>query len=240
MPDQKNVATVVVAWLLALLVSPATGIAETIAVIGTGEVGSALGPEFAELGHTIVYGSREPQRDDVRELVARTGQGASAAVPGAAAAGADIVVLAVPGLLVDQVTRSLGDLSGKIIIDPTNALRRGDDGQLEMGVDTSNAEVIQAAAPGAQVVKAFNTLNWRQMVDPDTSGGPISIPLVGNSVDAKAKVAGLVEGLGLEPIDLGPVKNARHVEGMLLLWINNRAGSRQPFEYHLRKAGPRP
>lgn len=239
MPDRKNVATVVVGWLLALLVSPATGVAETIAVIGTGEVGSALGPEFAELGHTIVYGSREPQRDDVRELVARTGQGASAAVPDAAAAGADIVVLAVPGLLVDQVTRSLGDLSGKIIIDPTNALRRGDDGQLEMGVDTSNAEIIQAAAPEAHVVKAFNTLNWRQMVDPDTSGGPISIPLVGNSVDAKAKVAGLVEGLGLEPIDLGLVRNARHVEGMLLLWINNRAGSRQPFEYHLRKVGPR-
>ena len=240
MPDRKNMATVVAAGLLALVGSPSIVLAETIAVIGTGEVGSALGPEFAELGHTIVYGSREPQRDDVRDLVSRSGASASAALPAAAAAGADIVVLAVPGLVVDQVTRSLGDLSGKIIIDPTNALRRGDDGQLEMSVDTSNAEIIQAAAPEAHVVKAFNTLNWRQMVEPDTSGGPISIPLVGESAEAKAKVAGLVEGLGLEPIDLGPVNNARHVEGMLILWINNRAGSRQPFEYHLRKAGPRP
>lgn len=238
MPDRKHMTTVVTVALLILFGSPATVLAETIAVIGTGEVGSALGPEFAALGHTIVYGSREPQRDEVRDLVARTGEGASAALPESAAADAEIVVLAVPGLVVDEVTRSLGDLAGKIIIDPTNALQRGDDGQLEMGVDTSNAEIIQAAAPDAHVVKAFNTLNWRQMVEPDTSGGPISIPLVGNSTEAKAKVAALIEGLGLEPIDLGPLRNARHVEGMLILWINNRAGDRTPFDYHLRTVGP--
>lgn len=225
------------AILLSLFVAmPAS--ADTIAVIGTGEVGSALGPEFAGLGHRIVYGSREPERDDVQALVARSGEGASAALPEAAAAQAGIIVLAVPGLLVEEITRSLGDLSGKIIIDPTNALQRGADGQLEMAVETSNAEIIQAAAPGAQVVKAFNTLNWRQMVDPDTSGGPVSIPLVGNDDAAKAKVASLVEGLGLEPIDLGPLKNARHVEGMLILWINNRAGGRTAYDYHLRKVGP--
>ena len=239
MANRKNMSIVVAVGLLILSGSVTAVGAETIAVIGTGEVGSALGPEFAALGHKIVYGSREPERETVRNLVARTGEGASAALPDAAAAAADIVVLAVPGLLVEEVTRSLGDLAGKIIIDPTNALQRGDDGQLEMGVDTSNAEIIQAAAPEAHVVKAFNTLNWRQMVDPDTSGGAISIPLVGNSAMAKAKVAVLVEALDLEPIDLGPVKNARYVEGMLILWINNRAG-RQPFDYHLRKVGPRP
>jgi 8-hydroxy-5-deazaflavin:NADPH oxidoreductase len=237
MPDRKHLTTVVTAALLILFGAPTIAGAETIAVIGTGEVGSALGPEFAALGHTIVYGSREPQRDDVRDLVSRTGERAAAALPEVAAAEADIIVLAVPGLLVGETTRSLGDLEGKTIIDPTNALQRGDDGQLEMSVDTSNAEIIQAAAPDADVVKAFNTLNWRQMVEPDTSGGPVSVPLVGNSAAAKAKVAGLVEGLGLEPIDLGSVKNARHVEGMLILWINNRSGNRQAFDYHLRAVG---
>jgi predicted dinucleotide-binding enzyme len=69
--------------------------------------------------------------------------------------GADLVVLAVPGLLVEQITRGLGDLSGKIIIDPTNALVESDRG-LAMGVATSNAELIQAVAPGAHVVKAFS------------------------------------------------------------------------------------
>jgi 8-hydroxy-5-deazaflavin:NADPH oxidoreductase len=221
-----------VVWLsLATLIVPRTGAAETIAVIGTGEVGGALGPELASLGHTIVYGSRESERDDVVELVSRTGKDASATTPERAASEAGIVILAVPGLMVEQITRSLGDLSGKIIIDPTNALRRAEDGSLEMAVESSNAELIQNAAPGAYVVKAFNTLNWRQMVDPESSGGPISIPLVGDNADAKARVAALATALGLEPIDLGPLKYARYVEGMLILWIN----SEEHFEYHLRR-----
>ncbi len=216
-------------------VVPAAVSADTIAVIGTGQVGAALGPEFAALGHQIVYGSRDPARESVKELVARTGHSATATTPPEAAATADIVVLAVPGMMVEAVTRSLGDLSGKIIIDPTNPLVTREDGLMDLGVDTSNGEIIQAAAPDAYVVKAFNTLNWKTMVDPGSSGGPVSIPLVGDSVQAKAKVAELVEGMGLEPIDVGPVRHARYVEGMLILWINNQFVDGQPFDYHLRK-----
>ncbi len=211
--------------------------ADTIAVIGTGDVAGALGPEFAAQGHTIVYGSRNPSRDDVRALVTRTGNAASATTPAESVAGADIVVMAVPGTVVEAVTRSLGDLSGKIIIDPTNAIDRSNNGYLELVYDTSAAEIIQGAAPGAHVVKAFNTLNWRTMVDPDSSGGPVSIPLVGDNAEAKARVAELVEGMGLEAIDLGPLRYARHVEGMLLVWIHNRygGGDGPAFDYYLRE-----
>ena len=216
-----------------VLAAPVFG--DTIAVIGTGDVGSALGPEFAAQGHTIVYGSREPDRSKVIELVGRTGDLASATKPPEAAAQADIVVLAVPGLLVEEITRSLGDLSGKIIIDPTNPLERREN-RLEHAAATSNAEIIQAAAPGANVVKAFNTLNWRTMVDPASAGGPVSIPLAGDSGPAKDRVAELITGMGLEPIDVGPLRDARWVEGMLILWINNRYGSDRPsFDYHLRR-----
>ena len=211
--------------------------ADTIAVIGTGDVAGALGPEFAAQGHTIVYGSRNPSRDYVRALVARTGSAASATTPAESVAGADIVVMAVPGTAVEAVTRSLGDLSGKIIIDPTNAIDRSNNGYLVLVYSTSTAEIIQGAAPGAHVVKAFNTLNWRTMVDPDSSGGPVSIPLVGDNAEAKARVAELVEGMGLEAIDLGPLRYARHVEGMLLVWIHNRygGGDGPAFDYHLRE-----
>ena len=219
----------------AIIFFGAPAVADTIAVIGTGDVGGALGPAFASQGHTIVYGSRDPDRGKVKELVERTGELASATTPADAASQADIVVLAVPGLMVEEITKSLGDLSGKIIIDPTNPLERRMN-RLEHAVDTSNAEIIQAAAPDAYVVKAFNTLNWKTMVDPDSAGGPVSIPLVGDNGRAKKKVAELVSGMGLEPIDVGPLRDARWVEGMLILWINNRYGSMRPsFDYHLRK-----
>lgn len=211
--------------------------ADTIAVIGTGDVAGALGPEFAAQGHTIVYGSRDPSRDKVHVLVERTGNRASATTPPESVVGADIVVLAVPGKVVEAVTVSLGDLSGKIIIDPTNAIDRNADGLLSPYYDTSAAETIQSAAPDAHVVKAFNTLNWRTMVDPDSSGGPVSIPLVGDDAEAKARVAELVNGMGLEAIDVGPLRYARHVEGMLLIWIHNRYGTGDgpAFDYYLRK-----
>ncbi len=230
----RGVASLLAA-LLALAAGPGTAGAETIAMIGTGQVASALGPALAARGHEIVYGSREPGREDVTALLERTGPGASVLSPPEAAASADIVVLAVPGLAVEAITRSLGDLSGKIIIDPTNPLRRGADGSFGLAGPASNAELIQAAAPEAMVVKAFNTLSWRTMADPATGGGPVSIPLVGDSPEAKLKVAGLVESLGLEAIDVGPLRHAPYVEGMLILWINNRYHGGQPFDYHLRK-----
>ena len=209
--------------------------AETIAVIGTGNVAGALGPAFAEQGHTIVYGSRNPDSESAQALAARTGDGASVTNSSDAVVDADIVVLAIPGLMVDEITRSLGNLSGKILIDPTNPLSRDSDGLFLHMAETSNTEIIQAAAPDAFVVKAFNTLNWKTMVDPASSGGPVSIPLAGNDDAAKQVVAELVQNMGLDPIDVGPAANAIWVEGMLMLWINNQYVYGRPFDFDLRK-----
>lgn len=220
--------------LLLIALSPAG--AETIAIIGTGNVAGALGPEFAAQGHTIIYGSREPSRGSVQELVGKTGSGTTATTPFAAAARADVVVLAVPGVLVGEITKGLGDLSGKIIIDPTNPLERK---LLTMthAVATSNTEIIQEIAPDAHVVKAFNTLGWKIMIDPREAGGPVSVPLAGDSGKAKDFVSGLIEGMDLEPIDVGPLEHARWLEGMAILLINNNYMSLRPaFNFHLRKS----
>lgn len=208
--------------------------ADTIAIIGTGDVAQALGVEFAAQGHNIVYGSRNPERGSVQDLVEETGNGARATSQAAAVVDADIVVLAVPGLLVADIVPVLGDLSDKIIIDPTNPLERTLL-TFSHGVDTSNAEIIQALAPDADVVKAFNTLSWKTMLDPSESGGPVSIPLAGDSGRAKRKVAALAEGMGLDPIDLGGIENAHWIEGMLILWINNRFSTRDSFDFYLRE-----
>jgi len=206
-------------------------LADTIAVIGTGNVGGALGPAFAQQGHTIIYGSREPDRAEVQALVARTTGDASVTGQAAAAAAADIVVIAVPGGVAEDVVRGLGDLSGKIVLDPTNRVARADDGYMDHAVETSNGELIQALAPDAHVVKAFNTLNYQTMIDP---GGPVTIPIAGNDADAKAKVAGLVTGMGLEPMDVGPIRAAHVLEGMLTIWINARSAG-TPYDYHFRR-----
>ncbi len=218
--------------LLALL--PVAALSDTVAIIGTGDVASALGPAFAKQGHRIIYGSRNPKSSKAQKLVTQTGADASVVLPAEAVTDAEIVVLAVPGMLVADIVAGLGDLSDKIVIDPTNPLRR----KLltfEHGVDTSNAQVIQELAPGALVVKAFNTLSWKTMADPAAAGGPVSVPIAGESKRAKAAVANLVEGMGLEPIDVGGVENARWVEGMLILWINNRFSTRDSFDFHLRR-----
>ncbi len=226
--DNCRVAMCLVAMLWSAAIS-----AETVAIIGTGEVAAALGPEFAAQGHEIVYGSRNPDRGSVRELVARTGGDASAAAQPVAAAGADIVVLAVPWSAVEEVVGNLGDLAGKIIIDPTNPRMVGEDGLRDFAVDPSNAEWIQRWAPQARVVKAFNTMGWETMVDPDSTGGPVTVPIVGDDPEAKAVVAGLIEGMGLEPVDLGPIRYAHVVEGLYLVWGNARALG-NPFHYHFR------
>jgi 8-hydroxy-5-deazaflavin:NADPH oxidoreductase len=221
--------------LLTLAALSPTTLADTIAIIGTGDVATALGPGFAAQGHTIVYGSREPTRADVMELVARTGGDASATTPREAVQGADIVVLAVPGPVAEQLTRDLGDLSGKIILDPTNRVGRSDDGWLVHDVPGkgSNAELIQAAAPNARVVKAFNALNYRTMIDPESSGGPVTIPIAGDDEEAKAAVAQLIEGMNLEVVDFGPLRYAHVLEEMLIVWANARSQG-APFNYYLR------
>ncbi len=229
--------SVCAALCLTGLMWSATIWAETIAIIGTGEVAGGLGPEFAALGHDIVYGSREPDRDSVRDLVARTGEDAFATTQADAVAGADIVVLAVPWYAVEEVVANIGDLSGKIVIDPTNPRMVGDDGLRDFAVDPSNAEWIQRWAPQSRVVKAFNTMGWETMVDPDSTGGPVTVPIVGDDAEAKAVVAGLIEGMGLEPVDLGPVRYAHVVEGMYIVWGNARALG-NPFHYHLRLQSP--
>lgn len=220
--------------LIALTMSAGTVAAETIAVIGTGNVASALGPEFAAQGHTIVYGSRNPDSEKTRDLVTRTGNDATATTPAVAVKNADIVVLAVPGMLAAEITKGLGDLSEKIIIDPTNPMQY-EQQVFSHAVATSNTRIIQDIAPGADVVKAFNTLGWMTMIDPGSTGGPVSIPLAGDSQAAKQVVAGLVENMGLDPIDMGNVDSAHWLEGMAILMLNNRFGGRDSFDYYLRK-----
>jgi predicted dinucleotide-binding enzyme len=208
--------------------------AATIAIVGTGNVAEALGPRFAELGHTIIYGSREPNRADVQALVQRTGHGAQALAPAVAAAAADAIVLAIPWDAAEAVVKSLGNVSGKVIIDPTNPRHIAEDGLRDYAFDGSNAERIQQWAPAAHVVKAFNTMTAGLMTNPASAGGPVTVALAGDDSTAKAFVAELAQGIGFDTMDFGPVRYAHVIEGMFYVWGNARQTG-TPFEFFMRR-----
>lgn len=193
--------------------------AETIAVIGTGRVGGALGPRFAEHGYQVIYGSRDPAAQKVVELVARTGAEARATSQKEAAAQAEFVLLAVPWKATEQVLKELGDLTGKILLDAVNPLQRADDGLLELAVSTSGAQHVQEWAHGAAVVKAFSTVNYLVMADPEAAGGPVTVPLASDDPAAKERVREIVEKLGFETADVGPLRMSRELEGMVVLHL---------------------
>ena len=220
--------------VLSLFIS-APLLADTIAIIGTGNVGMALGTEFAQQGHTIVYGSRSPLGLKALDLAKKTGANSSTAVPAEAVASADIIVLAVPGMVVENVVQGLGDLSGKLIIDATNPLVMDEPMHFTFGVESSNGEIVQAAAPEAMVVKAFNTITWQSMIDPGDSDGPLYVPIVGNDKAAKEKVAKLVAKMGLESIDLGPIEVAHWTEYGVVVALNNEFSERANFDMVFRE-----
>jgi 8-hydroxy-5-deazaflavin:NADPH oxidoreductase len=188
-----------------------------IAIIGTGNVGSALARRWTAVGHRITLGTRDPQAEEVQALAREIG--AAAADPRAAVEGAEIVVLAVPGTAAEEAVRSLGDLTDKVLVDCTNPVAPGM--KLAVGHTTSAAERIAQAAPGARVVKAFSTTGAGNMLDPVYGNGQqrLAMFLCGDDADARASVGRLAEEIGFEAVDNGPLERARLLEPLAMVWI---------------------
>ena len=167
-----------------------------IAIIGTGNVGSALGKRWAAAG-------------------AR----ARAVSVGEAAQAARVVVLATPFSGTEAAIAACGNLAGKIVVDCTNPLAPNLDG-LTIGHTDSAGEAVARWAKGAKVIKALNTTGSGNMLNPRYGNEALSMFMCGDDTDAKKLVTGLIADLGFEPVDAGGLTQARYLEPMAMLWIS--------------------
>lgn len=189
-----------------------------IAIIGTGNVGSALGKGWASQGHEVVFGTRQPEREKVQNLLAEVGEGVTAVSIPTAIEQSDIIVIATPWNAASDVAHAVSDWQGKIVIDATNPIAPGL--QLAVGHTTSAAEQLATFLPGASVVKAFNSTGAENMADPRYGGEPTTMFICGDDADAKATVTELAEALGFDVADVGNLEAARFIEPLAMVWIN--------------------
>jgi len=216
----KRIIDAVAVGLLIAVIAIRPAIAEdTMAIIGTGDLGDSLGARLAELGYKVVYGSRTPQSDRAKAVVAATGHGASVTTQREAARLGDIVFLPIKWPEMEIAVKGLGDLNGKIVVDPSFPWGQGDDGYPQVTVSTSSAELIQGWHPEARVVKAFGSMGSMIIDYPHLLGGPVTIPLASDSKEAKERVALLVHEMGLDPVDFGPLRMARSIEALAMIYM---------------------
>ena len=176
------------------------GISVRVSIIGTGFIGSTLGHSLAEAGHDVVYGSRHPE-DGVA-----SGAGATVVPIGEALADPDVVILALPGAAVAELTAGHGEaLAGKLVIDATN----------QMGAPVANAWA--ALPPRVRYARAFNTLGGENMADPVFDGERADMFFSAPAGDRET-VETVIADVGLRPIFVGEDQEAI-IDALFQLWV---------------------
>jgi len=180
-----------------------------IVIVGSGNMGTALASRLVKGGHQVSIVSK----DSTHASALATKVGAQSAAAGSAARDADIVIVATPYAEAVPALRTLGDLRGKTVVDITNPLTADYTG-LTIGHTTSAAEEIAKAVPGAEVVKAFNTVFAQVLQEGPEFGRGNTVPVfyAGDSARAKQAVDTLAKSIGFAPVDAGPLRNARYLE----------------------------
>ena len=187
-----------------------------IAIIGAGSVGATLGRAWIKLGEDVIWGVRN--RADPKHATLPKER---VKAPPEAIKEAEVVVMATPWSAAEAAIKGLGSLMGKIVIDCMNPLGMGPDGlQLVLGLNTSAGEQVASWASGAFVFKTLNTTGAGNMAKAaDYPAKPVML-VAGDDAERKPVVMELVGTLGFEPVDAGPLKNARLLEPFAMVWID--------------------
>ena len=181
----------------------------TVAVLGAGNIGATLAGTWADAGHAVVIGTRDPDGEGVRARAERVG--ASVATHADAVRDADVVLFALPGSAMEEATAALGHaLDGKVVIDATNTLGGG---------VMNSVAVITAHAPGAKVARAFNSLGWENFDQPDFGGVTADLLWCGPDGAAATLVEQLIADVGLRPVRVGGLDQLATVDTIASLWF---------------------
>lgn len=193
-----------------------------IGILGSGDVGKALGKGLAAVGHTVMIGSREPASEHLLAWKQNIGKRASTGSTSDAATYGDVVVVAVNWAGINEVLRDARPaVAGKVIIDVTNPLEfDGTTPRLAVGHEISGGEIVQQLLPDSNVVKTLNIVNYAHMCQPEYFEGTPCMLYCGNNPAAKATVQGMLNALGWkDTTDLGDITQSRLLEPLCLLWI---------------------
>jgi 8-hydroxy-5-deazaflavin:NADPH oxidoreductase len=187
-----------------------------IGIIGAGDVGGTLGKIWRQRNHEVMFGVRNLQSQNVRRLAQMDKSLRFGDINEAVAFG-NVILFAIPWTSVEETVRKSGNLSGKIVIDPTNPLTP-DLKQLALE-GTSVAERIADLAKGAKVVKAFNTIGSKTLNNLIFGSDRADLFICGDDIPSKKVVGELATDIGFDVVDVGSLANARMLENLALLWI---------------------
>ena len=194
-----------------------------VAILGSGEVGQALGTGFATVGHQVMMGTRRVRDPKATAWVKAAGANASRGTFAEAARFGEIVVFAVRATANLDVVKAGGAeaFAGKLVVDATNAIdESGEHPDLALASEGSAGEQLQRALPKARVVKCFNAVAASLMFRPDTPCGPPDMFIAGDDPAAKATLTAILRDFGWPSvIDFGPIRSARWLEAMTVAWL---------------------
>lgn len=194
-------------------------------IIGAGNMAGGIGTRFVAGGESVTLVTRDTAKaqETAQQVQAAAEKGATVSTaPFGSPIRDEVVVLALPYSALAEVVRQYApQLAGKIVIDITNPLNATYD-DLATPPGSSAAEEVATLVPHARVVKAFNTTFAGTLVAGQVAGEPLDVFIAGDDADAKARVAQLVRAGGLRPLDVGPLKRARQLEGLGLLHITEQ------------------
>ncbi|MFI5280685.1 MAG: NADPH-dependent F420 reductase [Gemmatimonadales bacterium] len=195
-----------------------------VGILGTGEVGQALGSGLVANGHDVLMGSRKAGNEKAATFVKRAGPKAKAGTFADAAKFGDVIVLATKWTGTKDAIDLAGGakaFAGKVVLDVTNPLdtSKGDYRLTLVGED-SGGEQVQRWLKGAKVVKVFNIVGAAEMVNPRFPDGLPDMFICGNDKGAKKTAGEICRQFGWPPvIDLGGIEQARAIEPLCILWV---------------------